>query len=49
LDGNFAVVCAAMAILPLGSNNLAEQGVLLWTALGTLFASAECLRRGQEK
>ena len=40
LDANFAVICAAVAILPLGSDQIGELGVLVWTALGTLLACA---------
>jgi O-antigen ligase len=46
LDANFAVVGCAVAVLPLGSNEVGEPGVLVWTALGTLFAGAEYARRG---
>jgi O-Antigen ligase len=45
LDGNFAVICATVAVLPLGSNQIGELGVLVWTALGTLLACGIQLRR----
>jgi len=46
-DGSFAVVCAMLAILPLGPTQIGEAGIVVWTAVGTLFASAEALQRRQ--
>ncbi len=43
-DGAYAVLWAAISILPLGSNHVAEVGVLVWTVLGILFARAEHMR-----
>ena len=47
--GSYAVVWAAIAILPLGSNHIGEAGVLVWTALGVLFARAEQGRAGTSR
>lgn len=46
LAGNFAVGCAVVVILPLGTNHVGESGVLLWTALGVLLACADASRPG---
>jgi hypothetical protein len=43
-DGNFAVVCGLLAIMPLGTTQIGETGIVVWTALGTLFAGAEALQ-----
>jgi hypothetical protein len=38
-SGHWAVICAVIVILPLGSIQIGESGVLLWTAFGLLVAS----------
>jgi len=45
-DGAYAVIWAAISILPLGSNHVAEVGLLAWTVLGILFARAEHMQSG---
>jgi len=45
-DGAYAVIWAVISILPLGSNHIAEVGLLAWTVLGILFARAEHMRSG---
>ncbi len=40
LDGSFAVLIAMVSVLPLGSSQIGEIGVLVWVALGILFSSA---------
>ena len=40
-NASLAVLCSAIAIMPLGSNHVGEQGVLLWCVIGVLFARRE--------
>ncbi len=41
LPGHFGIVCALVAVLPLGSNQIGELGIITWAALGVLLATAE--------
>ena len=46
LDGAYAVIWAVIAIMPLGSVQYGEAGVVVWSALGCLFAQAEQMGGG---
>jgi hypothetical protein len=46
LNANFAVLVAMVAILPLGTSHIGEIGILVWMALGTLFAQTDLLPEG---
>ena len=35
----FAVLCAAVITLPIGGNQIGEAGMLMWTAVGLIFAT----------
>jgi len=39
LHGSFAVGCAAIAIMPLGTNYIGESGMLFWTAIGIILGN----------
>lgn len=43
-SGHMAVICAVIAMIPLGSIQTGESGVLLWTAFGLLMAAASSVK-----
>lgn len=41
MPGHIGAVMSVVAVIPLGSNQLGESGIIMWVALGILIASAD--------